>query len=106
MAAGAAPQEVPLAQLSSGDDPQGDVPHAPSGLTASAAGANQINLTWVDGSDNETGFKIQRSGDDFSEWTTIATVGAGVTIYADNVPATRHALTIIGSAHTTARGRR
>ena len=36
---------------------------APSGLSASAAGSTQINLTWSDNSSNETGFAIDRATD-------------------------------------------
>ena len=56
-------------------------PAAPTGLGASAASQTQINLSWTDASDNESGFRIERdSGGGFAE---IATVGAGVTAYPD-----------------------
>ncbi len=38
-------------------------PAAPSNLVATAISHNQINLTWQDNSDNEDGFKIERSSD-------------------------------------------
>ncbi|MBI2849914.1 MAG: fibronectin type III domain-containing protein, partial [Chloroflexi bacterium] len=38
---------------------------APSGLTATAASASQVNLAWTDNSDNETSFRIERSLDNF-----------------------------------------
>ena len=56
-------------------------PAAPTGLTATAASASQINLTWTDASSNETGFKIERSSGG-SAFAQTATVGAGVTFYA------------------------
>jgi hypothetical protein len=34
------------------------VPAAPSSLTATATSSTQINLSWTDNSNNETGFKI------------------------------------------------
>jgi len=37
-------------------------PTAPTGLSATAASATQINLGWTDMSSNETGFKIYRNG--------------------------------------------
>ena len=37
------------------------VPAVPSGLSATAASRTQINLTWVDASSDETGFKVERS---------------------------------------------
>src|SRR5207302_9691012 len=39
------------------------LPAAPSNLVAVAAGVSQINLTWTDNSNNETGFKVDRSSD-------------------------------------------
>jgi len=50
-------------------------PAAPSNLSASAVSPSQINLSWKDNSNNETGFKIYRAG------SLIATVGANVTSY-------------------------
>jgi hypothetical protein len=58
------------------------IPAPPSNLTATAISRRQINLTWVDNSGNETGFKIQRSPDQ-SSWTQIGTVGQNVTSYSD-----------------------
>ncbi|MBI5383637.1 MAG: fibronectin type III domain-containing protein, partial [Verrucomicrobia bacterium] len=57
-------------------------PAAPSGLTASAASASQINLAWTDNANNETGFALERSTDN-ATFTQIATVGANVTSYAN-----------------------
>ena len=59
------------------------VPAAPSSLGAAAASSTQINLTWVDNSTNESGFKIQRSASSGGPYTQIATVGAGVTSYSN-----------------------
>ncbi|MEO6437384.1 MAG: fibronectin type III domain-containing protein, partial [Tepidisphaeraceae bacterium] len=58
------------------------IPTAPSGLAASAASASQINLTWTDASNNETGFKIERRLGSAGAWQEIVTVAAGVTSYA------------------------
>jgi hypothetical protein len=44
--------------------------------------SSQINLSWTDNSNNETGFKVERSSDG-TTFTQIATVGANVTTYAD-----------------------
>jgi hypothetical protein len=63
-------------------------PAPPSNLTATAISGSRIDLQWGDNSDNEAGFSIEQCpgpaascGDaDFGE---IATVGAGVTTYAD-----------------------
>jgi hypothetical protein len=55
-------------------------PQAPTNLTATAVSRSQINLAWTDNSDNETGFKVERSknGGKFSQ---IAIVGANVATY-------------------------
>ena len=57
-------------------------PAAPTGMVATAVSSTQINLTWVDNSNNEDGFKIERKVGGGS-FTQIATVGADVTTYAD-----------------------
>ncbi len=56
------------------------IPAAPSSLTGSAASSSQINLTWVDNSSNEIGFKLERKTGT-GAYAQIATVGAGVTAY-------------------------
>ena len=55
---------------------------APSGLTATAASSSQINLSWADNSDNESGFKVERSTDG-TTWTSVATTAANATSYSD-----------------------
>jgi hypothetical protein len=57
------------------------IPAAPSALTATAVSPSQINLAWSDNSNNEDGFKIERSGNG-SGWTQIATVGPNVRTYS------------------------
>ncbi|HQR34575.1 MAG TPA: PKD domain-containing protein [Blastocatellia bacterium] len=57
-------------------------PAAPNTLNASAISSNQINLTWLDGSSDESGFKIDRSTDN-ATWTQIATVGANITSFSN-----------------------
>jgi hypothetical protein len=59
------------------------VPSDPSNLTASAVSSSQINLTWQDNSNNETGFKIQRATSSSGPWTQIATVGSNTYSYAN-----------------------
>ena len=59
-------------------------PAAPSGLTATAMGQNQIDLSWNDNSDNEDGFKIERCrGSACSDFSQIDEVGANVTSYSN-----------------------
>ena len=52
-------------------------PNVPTGLSAAAASASQINLSWTDNSNDETGFTIERSADG-ATGTQVATVGANV----------------------------
>jgi hypothetical protein len=60
------------------------LPNAPSNLTATAVSSSQINLTWADNSNNETGFKIERcKGSSCANFAQIATVGANVTSYSN-----------------------
>lgn len=57
-------------------------PAAPSNLSANAVSKSQINLTWTDNSNNETGFKVERcTGSICSNFKQIATVGANVKTY-------------------------
>ncbi len=58
------------------------VPAAPSGLAASASSSSAIGLSWTDNATNETGYYVQRSidGTNFSQ---IASLGAGATSYSD-----------------------
>lgn len=57
-------------------------PDAPSNLAATASACNQINLTWVDNSDNESTFRIERCTDGVS-YAEIDYVGANITSYSD-----------------------
>jgi YVTN family beta-propeller protein len=54
----------------------------PTFLHASAAGLNQISLSWSDNSDNETGFEIERRTSD-SAFSLIYRVGLNITSYRD-----------------------
>jgi chitodextrinase len=58
------------------------VPNAPSNLAGTAVSATQINLSWTDNSNNETGFSIERCvGNSCTNFAQIATVGANVTTF-------------------------
>jgi parallel beta-helix repeat protein len=58
-------------------------PAAPSGLSATASSSSQINLSWTDNSNDETGFLVERSTDGVN-FTQIATIGANMTSYSDS----------------------
>jgi len=59
----------------------GEVPVAPTGLMATATSSSQIELSWSDNSDNETGFKIDRF--DADSWVEAGRVGANISTYID-----------------------
>ena len=59
-------------------------PDAPSELAATAISGAQIDLSWTDNADNETGFEIQRSPNGSTGWELRGTVGAGVTSFSDS----------------------
>jgi hypothetical protein len=63
-------------------------PSAPSGLAVQSAAYNQVKLGWTDNANNETGFKLERSGDgvNFSE---IAALGADVKTFTDAAVASK-----------------
>jgi hypothetical protein len=66
-------------------------PTSPGNLAASPVSSGQIALDWSDTSDNEAGFRVERSLDGAS-WTEIANLGAGATRFADTglAPATEY----------------
>ena len=58
-------------------------PTTPSGLAAVATAYNSVTVRWNDNSGDESGFKVERSGNGV-DFTAIATLGAGTTSFADN----------------------
>ena len=52
------------------------IPAAPTGLTASAASATAMNLSWIDNSLGETSLHLQRSLDGSTNWTDVPVSGA------------------------------
>jgi predicted esterase len=59
-------------------------PNAPSNFTANAISYNQIDLSWTDNSNNETGFELYRSAVDQSAYELITVLGAGIESYSDD----------------------
>ena len=57
-------------------------PNAASNLAVSQAIFREVDLTWHSNSNNEAGFRVQRSLDNVT-FTTIGTVSAGITHYND-----------------------
>lgn len=59
-----------------------DAPIAPSNLIATAVSATQINLSWTDNSQNETGFKIERRTGT-GNYSFVGNVNANILTYSD-----------------------
>ncbi len=58
-------------------------PAAPSGLAAAAISSVQVNLTWADNSNNETGFRLERKIGAAGAWAAIANLGTNVTSFSN-----------------------
>jgi photosystem II stability/assembly factor-like uncharacterized protein len=61
-------------------------PNPPYHLGTTKAGDGKVKLFWGDGSDNETGFKIERQTLGTSNWVSIGQTPANETLYEDTVP--------------------
>lgn len=59
------------------------VPFPPTDLTATVVSTTQVNLSWVDKSTNEVGFKIERKTS-ATQYTAVTTLGADITLHNDN----------------------
>src|SRR5262249_26236671 len=57
-------------------------PDAPTDLSATAVSSTRVDLSWRDNSNNEIGFRIERSLDAFT-FAEIASVGPNVTTFSD-----------------------
>jgi predicted outer membrane repeat protein len=74
--------EIQAGAVPSGFPIEAKSPTAPSDLTAAVVSTSEIDLTWADKSNNETGFKIERSPDNLN-WTVLTTTAANATNYRD-----------------------
>lgn len=59
-------------------------PSTPTGLSASAAAYNKINLSWTDASSNETAFEISRSASSNGTYVAVGTTVANATSFTDS----------------------
>lgn len=59
------------------------VPANPSGLTVTTVSQSQLNLSWLDNANNETGYRVERSLDGGS-FSVVSTLSAGSTSYSDS----------------------
>lgn len=60
-----------------------NIPVDPAALTAAAVAYNQVNLAWADHSNNETGFRIERSIAS-GAFTPLTVTGINATSYSDS----------------------
>ena len=58
-------------------------PDAPDALSAVPQGTDQVLVSWVDGSDNESGFKIERQVDGSGPWTQVYVADPDTVSYQD-----------------------
>jgi hypothetical protein len=63
------------------DAPPVDPPAAPSGLSTTTVNDQRIDLDWVDESDNETGFRVERAAGQGGTFTEIDLTGTNVNTY-------------------------
>ncbi|MDP9291796.1 MAG: fibronectin type III domain-containing protein, partial [Verrucomicrobiota bacterium] len=59
------------------------IPNAPTNLTAATISSSRIDLGWLDNSDNEISFRVERSTDN-SNFVDIGGTAANVTTYSDS----------------------
>lgn len=79
-------------------------PSAPVSLTAAVASPTSIRLNWLDTSENETGFKVERKTGDSAAatpWVQIVVLGANATSYLNTGLAARTVYTYRVRAYTT-----
>jgi len=60
------------------------VPNKPSNLVALLTGSTQITLFWTDNSNNESGFKVERTLDPAGTWNQITSVSQNITTFVNN----------------------
>jgi len=58
-------------------------PAAPSGTDAKPSSSTAVEVSWVDNSTTESGFRVERSLDGGSTWTNAGTVGSNVASFQD-----------------------
>ncbi len=65
------------------DAPPPSAPAAPSALTAQENSSSQITITWTDNSTNETGFEVQSSVNDATNFQFLVTAGVDEESYVN-----------------------
>jgi subtilisin family serine protease len=74
----------------------------PTALAASALSSSQVGLTWVDNSQTEEGYKIERKSS--GDFVQVATVGPNITTYDDSALSPETNYTYRVRAYNTAAG--
>jgi fibronectin type 3 domain-containing protein len=64
--------------------PPTSLPADPTGLTANARFATQIDLAWNDIATNEEFYVVERSLDGVNGWTQVGTTGVNISTFSDN----------------------
>jgi large repetitive protein len=97
-ASGLAKERIPKNFFAIEDYPAAVVVNAPGSLKATAVAYNKIELSWIDNSNNESGFEILRSTSASGSFVTIFTTAANKNSYSDSalVPATTYFYKIRG----------
>jgi predicted nucleotidyltransferase len=60
------------------------VPLGPTNLAANAISISEVNLTWIDNSNVETGYVVERSVGNNQNFSILATLNSNITTYADS----------------------
>jgi len=83
---------IPSSAFAQASNVNGQVPAAPSNLSATVRPDRKIGLGWTDNSSNETGFELWRSASASGTYTIIGSTGAGVVSFIDStvLPATAY----------------
>jgi len=72
-------------------------PAAPSNLTATAASARRVDLSWIDNSNDEDGFKVRRIGPGEVAFAEIQALNSNATNHMRPHGATQHHLYLPGT---------
>ncbi|MGC8943569.1 MAG: fibronectin type III domain-containing protein [Caldisericia bacterium] len=70
-------------EASAKTNPLGTPPNAPTNLNANALSCNQVQLNWVDNSDNENGFRIERK-EGTGSYEVISNTGPDIETFVDD----------------------
>lgn len=62
----------------------GQLPQAPTNLRSTTIGTNYVILSWIDNSNNEKGFYLERSNDNGTTWTQVGRANANSISFRDN----------------------